>query len=133
MHITAQTQMMTAATYLGELMIIPTQRMHGAHVTSLRRAGEKESARTTRSYSGNRRVGPASLNDLETNGFHRDLVAGFRRGTMQTYTDQAEYATCSTTKAARLFTRGLVREAIMSFTGAMGKIKSRQGPSPLRV
>lgn len=36
--------------------------------------------------------------------------------------------------AARLFTRGLIFEGSTSFTGGMGKIKSRPGPfTPLRV
>ena len=80
MHITAQAELMTAATYLGELMIIPTQRMHGPDVTSLRGAGGEMSARTTRSYSGIRHVGFASLNNLETDDFHRDLLTEFGKG-----------------------------------------------------
>ena len=53
---------------------------------------------------------------------------------MQTYTDQAGYATYFATITARLFTRGLILEASTSFTGGMGKIKGPQGPfNPLRV
>lgn len=37
--------MMTAATYLGELMIISTKRMHCPDVTSLCGAGDKMSAK----------------------------------------------------------------------------------------
>lgn len=45
MQNTAQVEMMTAATYLGELMIVSTKRMHCPDVTSLCGAGDKMSAK----------------------------------------------------------------------------------------
>lgn len=61
-------------------MLISTKRMHCPDVTSLCGAGRLATRclqRTTRSYPGIRHVGFAPLTNLETNDFHRDLLAGF--------------------------------------------------------
>ena len=80
MQITAHAEMMTAATYLGEFMIISTNGRSACIVPTLHRCvglATRCLQRTTRSYPGIRHVGFAPLTNLETNDFHRDLLAGF--------------------------------------------------------